>query len=130
MRMSKGFGKTLREAPADAEMASHQLLIRANYIRPLSAGIYTFMPLGLRVLRKIWAIMSEELDDIGGQEMWMPNMHPAVIWQRSGRWHLIADVLMKVKSPGGRDYVMSPTHEEVVNEITLTDIDKGDFERC
>ena len=65
MRMSKGFGKTLREAPADAEMASHRLLIRANYIRPLSAGIYTFMPLGFRVIRKIWAIMSDELDAIG-----------------------------------------------------------------
>jgi prolyl-tRNA synthetase len=121
--MSEGFGKTLREAPADAEMASHQLLIRANYVRPLSAGIYTFMPLGYRVIRKIWAIMSDELDAIGGQEMWMPNMHPAAIWQSSGRWQLMADVLMTVKSPGGRDYVMSPTHEEVVNEITLTDID-------
>ena len=65
MRMSKGFGKTLREAPADAEMASHQLLTRANYIRPLGAGIYTFMPLGYRVIKKIWAILSEEMDAIG-----------------------------------------------------------------
>ncbi len=123
MRMSKGFGKTLREAPADAEMASHQLLTRANYIRPLGAGIYTFMPLGYRVIKKIWAIMSEEMEAIGGQEMWMPNMHPASVWQATGRWTEMGGILMKVKSPSGREYAMSPTHEEVVNDITLSDID-------
>ena len=80
MRMTKAFGKTLREAPADAEMISHQLLIRANYIRPLGAGLYTFMPLGYRVIRKIWDIMTEEMEAIDGQEMWMPNLHPAKVW--------------------------------------------------
>jgi prolyl-tRNA synthetase len=114
---------TLREEPGDAELASHKLLIRANYIRPLSAGIYTFMPLGYRVLRKIWAILSEEMDAIGGQEMWMPNLHPASIWQATGRWTIWDPVLLKLKGKSGRDYTLSPTHEEVVNEITLSDID-------
>lgn len=122
MRMSEAFGKTLREAPADAEMISHQLLIRANFVRPLGAGIYTFMPLGYRVLRKMWAIMAEEMDAIGGQEMWMPNLHPASIWQATGRWSAFT-ALVKVKTPSGREYALSPTHEEVVNELTLTEID-------
>ena len=94
MRLSKTFGKTLREAPADAEMISHQLLVRANYVRLAGAGIYTFMPLGYRVLRKIWRIMAEEMDAIGGQEMWMPNLNPAALWQATGRWDSV-DVLFK-----------------------------------
>jgi prolyl-tRNA synthetase len=121
--MSNSFGKTLREAPAEAEMVSHQLLIRANYVRPLGAGIYTFMPLGLRVIRKIWTIMAEEMEAIGGQEMWMPNMHPASVWEASGRWSSYGPTLVKVRSESGRQFVMSPTHEEVVNEITLSDIE-------
>ena len=123
MRMSTAFGKTLREAPADAEMISHQLLIRANYVRPLGAGIYTFMPLGLRVIRKIWNIMAEEMDAIGGQEMWMPNMHPASVWEGTGRWSTFGPALVKVRTEGGREYALSPTHEEVVNSITLSDIE-------
>ncbi len=121
MRLSKSFGKTLREAPADAEMISHQLLIRANFVRPLSAGIYTFMPLGFRVLRNIWQIMAEEMDAIGGQEMWMPNLHPAALWQATGRWDSV-DVLMKLTGATGRDYAMSPTHEEVVVDLALREI--------
>jgi len=123
MRMSNAFGKTLREAPTDAEMVSHQLLIRANFARALGAGIYTFMPLGLRVIRKIWSIMAEEMDAVGGQEMWMPNMHPATVWQATGRWSSFGPALVKVRTTGGREYAMSPTHEEVVNDITLSDID-------
>jgi len=123
MRMSRAFGKTLREAPADAEMVSHKLLIRANFVRPLSAGIYTFMPLGFRVIRKIWRIMSEEMNAIDGEEMWMPNLHPADIWQASGRYAIMGDILMRPKTDSGREYVMSPTHEEVVDQITLSDIE-------
>jgi len=123
MRMSRALGKTLREAPADAEMVSHKLLIRANYIRPLSAGIYTFMPLGYRVIRKIWRIMSEEMNAIDGEEMWMPNLHPADIWQASGRYAIMSDILMRPKTNSGREYVMSPTHEEVVDQLTLSDIE-------
>lgn len=122
MRLSQAFGKTLREAPADAEMISHQLLIRANFIRPLGAGVYTYMPFGYRVLRKIWAILAEEMDAIGGQEMWMPNIHPAAIWQATGRWDTV-DVLMKVKAGGGREYALSATHEEVVVDLALREIE-------
>lgn len=122
MRLSQAFGKTLREAPADAEMISHQLLIRANFIRPLGAGIYTYMPFGYRVLRKIWDILAEEMDAIGGQEMWMPNIHPAATWQATGRWDTV-DVLMKVKAGGGREYALSATHEEVVVDLALREIE-------
>ena len=122
MRLSKSFGKTLREAPADAEMISHQLLLRANFVRPTGAGIYSFMPLGYRVLRKIWQIMAEEMDAIGGQEMWMPNLNPAALWQASGRWHSV-DVLFKVKGSSGREYAMSPTNEEIVVDLALREID-------
>ncbi len=121
MRLSKSFGKTLREAPADAEMISHQLLIRANFVRPLAAGIYTFMPFGYRVLRNIWNIVAEEMDAIGGQEMWMPNIHPASKWKATGRWEAM-DVLMKVKAGGGREYALSATHEEVVVDLALREI--------
>jgi prolyl-tRNA synthetase len=123
MRMSKAFGKTLRDAPADAEMTSHKLLVRANFVRPLGAGIYTFMPLGYRVIRKIWAIMANEIDAIGGQEMWMPNMHPASVWQATGRWSTFGSALVRVKTASGREYALSPTHEEVVNDLTLSDIE-------
>lgn len=122
MRLSRSFGKTLREAPADAELPSHQLLIRANFIRPLGAGIYTFMPFGYRVIRKLWDIMAEEMNAIGGQEMWMPNIHPAEKWQATGRWDTV-DVLMKVKAGGGREYALSATHEEVVVDLALREID-------
>jgi prolyl-tRNA synthetase len=121
MRLSRAFGKTLREPPADAEMISHQLLVRANFVRLAGAGIYTFMPLGYRVLRKIWQIMTEEMDAIGGQEMWMPNLNPAALWQATGRWDSV-DVLVKVKGGGGREYAMSPTHEEIVVDLALREI--------
>ena len=123
MRMSQAFGKTLRQAPADAEMTSHKLLIRANFIRPLAAGIYTFMPLGYRVLRKMWTILAEEMDAIGGQEMWMPNIHPPAIWEATGRAAIMRSVLYKARAESGREYFLSPTHEEVVNELTLSEVD-------
>ncbi|MBP8949728.1 MAG: proline--tRNA ligase [Candidatus Promineofilum sp.] len=122
MRLSQSFGKTLREAPAEAELASHQLLIRANFIRPNGAGIYTFMPLGYRVIRKIWRILAEEMDAIGGQEMWMPNLHPAALWQATNRWNTV-DVLFKLKGSGSRDYALSATHEEIVVDLALRDIE-------
>ena len=122
MRLSRAFGKTLREAPADAEMISHQLLIRANFVRPAGAGIYTFMPFGFRVLQKIQRIMEEEMDAIGGQEMLMPNLHPAELWQATGRWDSV-DVLMKLKGSGGRAYCLSPTHEEIVVNLALSEIE-------
>ncbi len=122
MRLSRSFGKTLREAPAEAELTSHQLLIRANYIRPAGAGIYTFMPFGYRVIRNIWRIMAEEMDAISGQEMWMPNLHPAALWQATGRWGHF-DVLFKLAGSGDRDYALSATHEEIVVDLALRDIE-------
>lgn len=122
MRLSRAFGKTLRQAPADAELASHQLLIRANYIRPVGAGLYTFMPFGYRVLRKIWKLLADEMDAIGGQEMWMPNLHPASLWQATGRWDTM-DVLMKVQGGGEREYALSATHEEVVVDLAVREIE-------
>jgi prolyl-tRNA synthetase len=121
--MTSTFGKTLREAPAEAELVSHKLLIRANYIRSLGAGIYIYMPLGYRVLRNIWSIMADEMNAIGGQEMWMPNLHPADLWQATGRWSTFGSPLVKVRTQGGREYALSPTHEEVVNALTLTEIE-------
>ncbi len=122
MRLSRSFGKTQREAPAEADLISHQLLIRANYIRPAGAGIYTFMPLGYRVIRKIWDIMAEEMDAISGQEMWMPNLHPAVLWQATDRWNKM-DVLFKLKGGGSREYALSATHEEIVVDLALREIE-------
>ncbi len=123
MRLSQSFGKTLRNAPADAEMTSHQLLIRGNFIRPLGAGIYTYMPLGFRVLRRVHDIMSEEMDAIGGQEMLMPNLHPAQIWQATGRWEVWRNIMMRIEAGGSREYAMSPTHEEVVIDLAAREID-------
>lgn len=122
MRLSRSFGKTLREAPAEAELISHQLLIRANFIRPAGAGIYSFMPFGYRVIRKIWDIMAEEMNAIDGQEMWMPNLHPAALWQATGRWSQV-DVLFKLKGSGNREYALSATHEEIVVDLALRDIE-------
>ena len=122
MRLSQSFGKTLREAPAEAELTSHQLLIRGNFIRPAGAGIYSFMPFGYRVIRKIWQILAEEMDAIGGQEMWMPNLHPAALWQATGRWGHV-DVLFKLKGSGSRDYALSATHEEIVVDLALRDVE-------
>lgn len=122
MRLSRSFGKTLREAPAEAELISHQLLLRGDFIRPAGAGIYTFMPFGYRVIRKIWDIMAEEMDAISGQEMWMPNLHPAALWQATGRWDRV-DVLYKLKASGNREYALSATHEEIVVDLSLRDIE-------
>lgn len=123
MRLSKSFGKTLRQAPADAEMASHKLLIRANFVRPLGAGIYSFMPFGYRVLQNIHNIMSEEMDAADGQEMLMPNLHPASIWHATGRWEEMSGIMMRVDASGSREYAMSPTHEEVVVDLISKEVD-------
>lgn len=123
MRLSKSFGKTLRQAPADAEMASHQLLIRANFIRPLAAGIYSFMPFGYRVLEKIERIMSEEMDAIGGQKMLMPNLHPKAVWEATGRWDAWGGIMLRIEASGSREYGMSPTHEEIVVDLAGREID-------
>lgn len=117
MRMSKLFFQTLREAPAGAEIASHQLMLRASLVHPIAAGIFDYLPLGQRVKNKIEAIMREEMEAIGGQEVTLPVVHPAELWQQSGRWHEIGEDMARLKDRGGRDYCLAMTHEEVMAEL-------------
>jgi len=122
MRMSQLFGNTLRENPANAEMPSHQLLVRAGMIRPLAAGIYSYLPLGWRVLRKIEAIMRQEMKAIGAQDMMMPVVHPAELWQATGRWQSIGPDMGRLRDRAGRDLVLAMTHEEVVAALARHEI--------
>jgi prolyl-tRNA synthetase len=121
--MSNQFGRTLRDAPADAEMISHQLLVRAGMIRPLGAGLYTLMPLGWRVAHKIEQIMRQEMDAIGGQELLMPVVHPAEVWQASGRWDALDETLLRFRDRSGHDMVLAMTHEEVVADLLRREVD-------
>ncbi|MHA6528997.1 proline--tRNA ligase [Paenibacillus sp. BAC0078] len=122
MRQSKLLGSTLREAPAEAETINHQLLLRAGYIRQLAAGIYTYLPLGRRVLRKIENIVREEMDAAGAQEMLMPSMQPAELWKESERYDVYGKELMKLEDRHAREFVLGPTHEEVVTTLVRGDI--------
>jgi prolyl-tRNA synthetase len=121
--MSRLFGRTLREAPAEAELPSHKLLLRAGMIRRLAAGIYTFMPLGWRTYRKVADILREEMDAIGGQEMNMPVVHPAEIWQESRRWYDVGPEMVRFKDRTGRDMVLAMTHEEVITDLLRREVD-------
>jgi prolyl-tRNA synthetase len=122
MKMSHLFSQTLREAPAEAEMSSHKLLVRSGFIRQLAAGIYTTMPLARRSLTKIENIMREEMNAIGGQEMSMPVVHPAELWQETGRWYQIGSEMGRFKDKNERDMVLAMTHEEVVADRARKDI--------
>ncbi len=122
MRMSSLFSNTLREAPADSEMPSHKLLVRAGFIRQLATGIYSAMPLARRALTKIENIMRNEINAIGGQEMTMPVVHPAEIWQETGRWYQIGAEIGRFKDKHNRDMVLAMTHEEVVTDLARKEI--------
>ncbi|MEX0710295.1 MAG: proline--tRNA ligase [Chloroflexota bacterium] len=124
MRLSKLFFASLRDNPAEAEMVSHRLLVRAGYVRQLGAGIYTLLPLGFRVSQRIEQVIREEMDAIGGQEMEMPVVHPAELWRESGRYAKIGPELVRFKDRSGRDMVLAMTHEEVVADL-LRDIVKS-----
>ncbi len=113
MRWSSLFVPTLRDAPGDAESISHQLLVRGGFVRQLFAGHYTFLPLGLRVRAKVADIVRQEMDAIGGQEFLMPAMNPAAIWQTSGRWESMGDVMFRLSDRSGADLAMGVTAEEV-----------------
>ena len=117
MRMSKLFFQTLREAPADADVRSHQLMLRAGLVRQVAAGIFEYLPLGLRAKKKIEAILRDEMDAIGGQEIVMPVVQPADLWKRTGRWYEIGDDLARLTDRGGRELVLGMTHEEVITEL-------------
>ena len=122
MRWSETFIPTLKEAPAEAEILSHQLLLRAGLARKLAGGLYTFLPAGLRVLRKIEAIVREEMDRAGALEILMPAVQPPEIWQASGRYEQAADVLFKVADSKGREWLLGPTHEEVVTSMAAAEL--------
>ncbi|MFA6311379.1 MAG: proline--tRNA ligase [Sterolibacterium sp.] len=122
MRASQFFIATLKEAPNDAEIISHQLMLRAGLIRRLAGGIYTWMPLGLRVLRKVEAIVREEMNRAGALELFMPAVQPAELWQESGRWDKYGPELLRFKDRHQRDFVMGPTHEEVITDIVRREI--------
>src|ERR1035438_1093653 len=113
---------TLREAPSDAEIVSHKLLLRAGLIRKLAGGVYTFLPLGLRALRKVEQIVREEMDRAGAVEVLMPALQPPEIWQQSGRYETASNVLFKLKDSGNREWVLSPTAEEVITTLASNEI--------
>jgi len=122
MRWSKYFIPTLREDPADAEVVSHKLLLRAGVVRQLSAGIYSYLPLGQRIALKVMQILREEMNRIGGQEFYLPALHPAEIWQESGRWSAIGDDMFRLKDRKGADMCLGMTHEEVFTTIARNEI--------
>ncbi len=122
MRLSKLFAPTLREDPAEAEIASHRLLLRAGFIRQVASGIYTILPLGLRTMRKIEAVVREEMDAAGAQELRMPIVLPAEPWRATGRYELYGDVLLRLTDRHGRQLVLGPTHEETVTPLVAGDL--------
>ncbi len=122
MKASRFFVSTLKEAPADAEVASHRLMMRAGMIKKLSAGIYTYMPMGLRVIRKVEAIVRQEMERAGAVELTMPVVQPAELWQESGRFEKMGPELLRIKDRHMRDFVVQPTSEEVVTDIARQEI--------
>ena len=122
MRASQFFISTLKEAPADAEVVSQKLMLRAGMIRRLAAGIYTWMPMGLRVVRKVERIVREEMDRAGAIELFMPAVQPAELWQESGRWEKYGPELLRFKDRHSRDFVIGPTHEEVITDVVRREI--------
>jgi prolyl-tRNA synthetase len=122
MRLTQYYVPTLKEVPAEAEVVSHRLLLRAGMIRKLTSGIYTFLPLGLRVLNKVAAIVREEMDRAGAQEIQMPMVQPADLWRETGRWEFYGKELLRFQDRGGRDYCLGPTHEEVVTDLVRGEV--------
>jgi prolyl-tRNA synthetase len=122
MRVSRFFISTLKEAPSEAELPSHRLMLRAGYIRKLSSGLYTWMPLGLRVLRKVEAVVREEMDKSGGIELLMPAVQPAELWQETGRWEVFGPQMLKIKDRHNNQFCFGPTHEEVITDIARREV--------
>jgi prolyl-tRNA synthetase len=122
MRVSRFFISTLKEAPAEAELPSHRLMLRAGYIRKLASGLYTWMPLGLRVLRKVENVVREEMDKSGGIELLMPAVQPAELWQETGRWEVFGPQMLKIKDRHNNQFCFGPTHEEVITDIARREV--------
>src|SRR3989338_4482676 len=122
MRTSQFFISTLKEAPSEAELTSHKLMLRAGLIRRLGSGLYTWMPLGLKVLRKVEAIVREEMNRSGGIELLMPAVIPAELWQETGRWDVFGPQMLKIKDRHERDFLFGPTHEEVITDVVRREV--------
>ncbi len=122
MRYSHLFIPTLKEAPSEAEAVSHKLMVRAGYVRQLAAGLYIYLPLGQRVMHKINQIIREEMNAIGGQEVTMPVLNPAEVWQQTGRWDAIGDEMFRLKDRGDRDMCLAMTHEETMTWLAAHDL--------
>ena len=122
MRFSKSYIKTLKGTPKEAETASHKLLLRASMIKKLTSGVYTYLPLGYKALKKVENIVREEMDRAGSQEILMPVLQPAELWKESGRWDVMGPLMMKLQDRNKRDFVLGPTHEEVVTDLIRNDI--------
>ncbi len=122
MRLSKLPLSTLKEVPAEAEVVSHQLMLRSGLIRPLASGLFTWMPLGLRILRKIERIVREEMNLIDAYEVAMPAIHPAELWQETGRWDQYGSLLLRMNDRHGREFCFGPTHEEVMTDIARREL--------
>ena len=122
MRFSDFGLTTLKEVPADAEIVSHKLMLRAGLIRRLASGLFTWMPLGLRVLRKVEAVVREEMNRAGALELLMPAVQPAELWQKTGRWDQYGPLLLRMADRHGREYCVGPTHEEVITDIARKEL--------
>src|SRR3954463_8867800 len=122
MRWTHTLIPTLKETPAEAEITSHKLLLRAGLIRKLTGGLYTFLPLGLKALRKVEQIVREEMNRAGALEVLMPALQPPEIWQKSGRYETARDVLFKVRDRAKKEWVLGPTHEEVITTIMASEV--------
>src|SRR6185312_1166156 len=122
MRLSQYPINTVKETPAEAEIISHQLMLRAGLIRRLAGGLYSWLPMGLRTLRKVERIIREEMNRAGAFELVMPVIQPAELWQESGRWREYGPELLRIKDRHQRDYVAGPTHEEVITDIARREL--------
>ena len=122
MRASQFHIATTKETPTDAEIVSHQLMLRAGLIRRLASGLYSWMPLGLRVVRKVEAIVREEMNRAGALELLMPAVQPAELWQESGRWEKFGPELLRLHDRHEREFCVGPTHEEVITDIVRREI--------
>ncbi len=121
-KMSQLFSQTLRAAPSEVEAAGHAMLLRAGFIRPLAAGIFSYLPLARKSMNKIEAIIRDEMNQIGGQEITMPVVHPAELWQETGRWQTVGSEMGRFKDKNQRDMVLAMTHEEVVADLARSEI--------
>ena len=122
MRISQFFLSTLKEAPAEAELPSHKLMVRAGYIKKLSSGLYSWMPMGLRVLRKVESVVREEMNRSGAVELLMPAVQPAELWQETGRWDVFGPQMLKITDRHENLFCFGPTHEEVITDIARREI--------